>query len=41
MVEPFLHIELPTEFPEKAKDSCGGLSGWILEVVFMRRCKWE
>jgi len=41
MVEPFLYIELRTEVPEKVKDVCGRLSGWILEMVFMRKYEWE
>ena len=41
MVEPFLHIELRTEVPEKAKDVCGRLPDWTLEMVFMRKFEWE
>ncbi len=41
MVEPFVHIELRAEVPEKAKDFCGRLSGRALEMVFMRRYEWE
>jgi hypothetical protein len=41
MVKPFVHIEQGTDDPEKTKDFCGSLSGWTLEMVFMRRCELE